>query len=102
MGETVEHWIYGTLPVIETWTDCYHTKTGWRGRRKSDGAEMDVGYDPRERAGLPPVIARMPDKNWGISWDKDGHILGAIRIERRVRAVSRKGRRGKARAARAA
>jgi hypothetical protein len=95
MPDTVVHEIFGELPVVDVWTDCYHTKTGWTGRRKSDGAPIDIVYDPSVQ---PPVIARMPPgKDWGIARDRDGRILGAIRIERRV--VSRKGRRGKVRVA---
>jgi hypothetical protein len=99
--DTVESWIYGTLPVIETWIDCRHTKVGWCGRRKSDGAPVNITYDPRDYGGQPP-LARMPEKNWGV-WRENGRVIGAIRIERApLPFVSRKGRRGKARAVRAA
>jgi hypothetical protein len=93
MAETdmVESWMYGKLPVVETWVDCHHTKTGWSGQRKSDGAVIDITYDPSASAAGPPTIARMPsDKDWGVLHDKDGRILGAIRIEKRARHVRRR------------
>jgi hypothetical protein len=51
--DMVESWLYGPLPVIETWIDCRHTKAGWCGRRKSDGAPVNITYDPRDYGGHP-------------------------------------------------
>jgi len=90
MMETVEHPFYGRLPVVDILTDCHDTRTGWTGWRKRDGARFDTVYDPSllkyYRPGEEPV-ARLPDNDVLISRDKEGRILGAIRIERRLRAV---------------
>lgn len=90
MTDTVEHPVLGTLPVVEVWSDCHHTKTGWRAKRQSDGAVIDIVYDPDAaqyyRPGEAP-IARMPENNLMFSRDAQGRFLGAIRIERRVRQV---------------
>jgi hypothetical protein len=83
MTEIEESWTHGKLPVLDVWLDCHHTKTGWRGKRKSDGAVMTVTYDPRDYGGHPP-LARMPEKNWGV-WRENVRVIGAIRIERRAR-----------------
>lgn len=107
MTETMMTFINGELPVLDTWLDCRHTKIGWTATRKSDGAKLDITYDPSLLSCYPPdapPIARMPaDKDYVTIKDERGWPIGVVRIERApLPFVSRKARRGKARAARAA
>jgi hypothetical protein len=80
MSPTVTHEIYGELPVLETWTKCRHTKTGWCGIR-GDGEVVNMVYDPSVE---PPILARMPPKNYVIMRE-NGKPVGVVLIERRAR-----------------
>jgi len=103
MTETIETKVWGEQPVIDVWTDCHNVKKGWCGKSHRDGVVEIVTYDPRCQLVLLP-IARMPNEDYFVMCQKDSTIpIGVIRIEKRMRRiVSKKARRGKVRAARAA
>jgi hypothetical protein len=88
MTETVATFINGDLPVLDTWLDCRNTETGWSATRKSDGAKLDITYDPNALRCYSPeiaptIIARMPeDKDYVFVQDERSRRIGVVRIER--------------------
>jgi hypothetical protein len=74
----------GELPVIETWKQCRHTKTGWRGICEN-GEIVNMVYDPKVN---PSGRARMPDQDYVIMC-RDGKVVGAVLIERARRRAKR-------------
>ena len=82
---------YGPLPVVDTWRQCRHTRTGWTGVNKK-GQRMNIGYRPEERGYGP---ARMPDRDYVVLTrdaaaheygDVHGHVpMGVALVERAVR-----------------
>jgi hypothetical protein len=87
---------YGMLPVIDTWRDCRHTKTGWTAVN-GKGERLNIRYRPEDRW---PGPARMPDEDHAVigrdagpgeHGDVGGHVaVGAVLIERAVRAKAKK------------
>jgi len=83
---------YGPLPVIDTWRECRHTKTGWTAINQK-GQRLNLTYRPEERS---PYPARMPDKDYVVlvrdavgneSRDVAGHVaMGVALLERATRA----------------
>jgi|SRR6516162_6310347 hypothetical protein len=97
---TIDTFEHGPLPVLDTWRDCRHTRTGWtaiNGR----GERLNIRYRPEDRW---PGPARMPDADHAVIGrdagpgeygDVGGRVaVGAILIERAPRAVSKRSPRG--------
>jgi hypothetical protein len=87
---------YGPLPVVDTWRDCRHTKTGWTGVNDK-GERVNMSYRPEERAYGP---ARMPDEDHVVlvrdavgsePRDVAGFTpVGAVLIERAARGKAKR------------
>jgi len=96
MSERTIDTVYGLLPVIDTWRDCRHTKTGWTAIN-GKGERLNIRYRPEDRW---PGPARMPAEGQAVIGraagageygDVGGRVaVGAVLIERAPRAASKR------------
>jgi hypothetical protein len=88
---------HGELPVIDTWKQCRHTKTGWTGVNAA-GERLNIRSHPDEEqfgpARMPPdkeyvILARKPGP--GEFGNVSGLVpVGVALIERALRVVRAK------------
>jgi hypothetical protein len=88
---------HGELPVIDTWRDCRHTKTGWTAINEA-GERLNIRSHPEEEwlgpARMPPhkeyvILARKPGP--GEFGNVSGLVpVGVALIERASRAKAKR------------
>ena len=97
---TIDTFEHGPLPVLDTWRDCRHTRTGWTAIN-GKGERLNIRYHPED---CWPGPARMPDEDHAVIGrsavgdeprNAGGYVaVGAVLIERAPRAVPKRRPRG--------
>ena len=87
---TIDTFEHGPLPVLDTWRQCWHTRTGWTGINEK-GERLNIRF--REQDAFGP--ARIPKKNYAVlvraagpgeCGTVSGHVpVGVALIERAAR-----------------
>ena|SRR6516162_9956213 len=87
---TIDTFEHGPLPVLDTWRQCRHTRTGWTGINEK-GERLNIRF--REQDAFGP--ARIPKKNYAVlvraagpgeCGTVSGHVpVGVALIERAAR-----------------
>jgi hypothetical protein len=82
---------YGLLPVIDTWRDCHHTRTGWTGVNDK-GERVNVYSQSKDApACIPPDHLVLSRAAVGDEPSYAGRVpVGAVLIERAPRAKAKR------------
>jgi hypothetical protein len=62
---TIDTFEHGPLPVLDTWRQCRHTKTGWTAINEA-GERLNITYRPEERGYGPRACRQAIMSCWRV------------------------------------